>query len=71
MNTCKTCKYWNVSYNITDGVSDCDRPDCKPDPDKKKTFDIVASADDDSNLHVKLMTGEDFGCILYEPKHIN
>jgi len=68
MNTCKSCRYWSIRRNIVNGVSDCDRPDCKEDPDKMKTFEIVATADDDSNMNIILMTGADFGCILHEFK---
>ncbi len=67
MNTCKTCKFWNVSRTINNGVSDCDKVDCIV-KDKSQTFEIEATADDDSNMNVTLMTGENFGCILHEPK---
>ncbi len=67
MNTCKTCIYWNSSCAIKNGVSDCDMVDSVI-KDKSKTFEIIATADDDSNMNVKLMTGENFGCIHHEPK---
>ncbi len=67
INTCKTCICWNVSRSIKNGVSDCDMVDSVI-KDKSKTFEIIATADDDSNMNVKLMTGENFGCIHHEPK---
>jgi hypothetical protein len=66
MNTCNTCKYWSSRLNIVKNISDCDRPDCKA--DKNITFEIEATADDDSNMNVTLLTSGNFGCILHEPK---
>lgn len=67
MNTCKTCKYWSVSRKIVNNIADCDRPDCKA--HHQITFDIEATADDDSNMNVTLLTSGNFGCLLHEPKH--
>jgi hypothetical protein len=66
MNTCNTCRYWSVIRNIVNNISDCDRPDCIS--DKNMTFEIDATADDDSNMHVTLLTSGNFGCALHEPK---
>lgn len=69
MNTCNTCKYWSVRRKIVKNIADCDRPDCIE--DKNMTFDIEATADDDSNMNVVLRTSGDFGCLLHEPNHSN
>jgi len=66
MNTCNTCRYWSSRLKIVNNISDCDRPDCKP--HKDITFEINASADDDSNMNVTLLTSGNFGCILHKPK---
>lgn len=65
MNTCNTCKYWSCRLEIVKNISDCDMPDGK---NKNMTFEIDATADDDSNLNVTLLTSGNFGCILHEPK---
>jgi hypothetical protein len=69
MNTCKSCKYWSIRRNILNNISDCDRPDCKP--DKNITFEIEADAADDTNLSAILLTSGNFGCLLHEPKKPN
>jgi len=74
MNTCKSCKYWNVSRKIdANKMSDCDFPDTitadKYTKDGSGTgIEIEATADDDSNLCVTLLTGENFGCIHHTAK---
>jgi hypothetical protein len=35
---------------------------------KNMTFEIEATADDDSNMNITLLTSGNFGCILHEPK---
>jgi hypothetical protein len=68
MKTCETCKYWNISYNVVNNISDCDRVDCTS--DNAKSFKIDVFVHDDSGLDVVLMTGKDFGCIHYDKKII-
>lgn len=65
MNTCNTCKYWSANRNIVKNISDCDMPDGK---NKSITFEIEATADDDSNMNVTLLTSGNFGCALHETK---
>lgn len=71
MNTCNTCKYWNVHYNIMisglNSVSDCDK--VKRMPDKCMTFEIDATATDNSGLEYTLLTSGNFGCVLHELKN--
>jgi hypothetical protein len=64
--TCGTCKYWAVHYMIVLNVADCERPNCNA--DKNMTFDVEATADDDSNLNVVVKTSGNFGCLLHEPR---
>lgn len=74
MNTCKSCKYWNVSYKIdANKMSDCDFPDTitaeKFIKDGSGTgIKIEATAHDDSGLMVTFLTGENFGCIHHKQK---
>jgi hypothetical protein len=63
MNTCNTCQYWSSRLNIVKNIADCDMPD-----NKNITFEIDATADDNSNMNVTLLTSGNFGCILHEPK---
>lgn len=57
--TCRHCKYWGVEYF---GV--CDRTD---NTDHGTVFKLQATADDDQGLDAKLVTGPDFGCVLFAP----
>lgn len=68
MKTCETCKYWAVDYKIENDVADCDKVDSII-TDKSKTFEIEATASDDSGLATTLMTGRNFGCIHHEIKN--
>lgn len=64
--TCGTCKYWAAYHMIVLNVADCDRPNCNE--DKNMTFDVEATADDDSNMQVVVKTSGNFGCLLHEPR---
>lgn len=59
--TCGNCKYWG-----RDVKGACERVDFKTDPDKK--FEIEVKVADDYNLNTWLITGKDFGCVLFESK---
>lgn len=62
MNTCKTCRWWGV---VLEGC--CDFVNTIYGEKPSKRFEIVASADDDSNLQASLCTGPDFGCVHHHP----
>jgi len=62
MKTCKTCKHWGVDYD-----GDCDAVD-RTTKGPGLEFDIRATADDDSGLSARLITGENFGCVLHTVK---
>lgn len=67
MENCKTCKYWTAHKGKVTG--ECDKPDHfdgKSTNDKEFSYDIFVH--DDSGLTVTLVTGENFGCILHQPK---
>lgn len=64
MNTCETCIYWGRPKN---DVADCDMV-TNIVTDKTKTFEIEATASDDSGLQTTLMTGKNFGCIWHLAK---
>lgn len=68
MNTCNSCRYWSVRRNIIKNIADCDRPDCIANP--LMTFEIEATAADDTGLNVILLTSGNFGCLLHEPKKV-
>jgi len=73
MNTCKTCKYWALSFKPTkeNPVADCDLPDTITGEKLFKQgagMEINATAHDDSGLQAYLMTGENFGCIHHKEK---
>lgn len=58
---CKDCKFWGVSY---DGV--CDREgDLHTTKDPLRSFEVRASAADDTDLRAWLVTAPDFGCIQF------
>lgn len=61
-NTCKNCKFWGK-----DNKGVCDRTDRSNTPDNL-TFNVEATAWDDSGLESWLVTGRDFGCVLFEEK---
>ncbi len=71
MNTCKTCKFWGKPKKAgmlgLSNIADCDMVN-NIIPEVDKTFEIDASADDESNMNVALITGENFGCIHHEAK---
>ncbi len=73
MNTCKTCKFWSVNYNVKDGVADCEgitvgRP-------RRTNYNQIGTVGqawiemEGSDLHgvdAYTMTHEDFGCTLHQ-----
>lgn len=63
MKTCKECKYWWSSLDCYGNVAmTCDRDlDFGP-----TAAEVVATAADDTNMHVALVTGPDFGCVNFE-----
>ena len=63
MSTCSACKHWDKESGGA-----CDRTDILPDLSPEKKFEIDASAADDTNLMARLLTGPDFGCVLFEAK---
>jgi hypothetical protein len=68
-NTCKNCKFWREQSGFAGrgtGKMKCDHVDCQTEP--SKTFEIDATADDDHNLNADLITGPDFGCVLFQGK---
>jgi len=68
MENCSTCKYWQTSVkDVKTGLSNCDLPDTTL-PKGEPFMEIEASADDDSNMNVVLMTSANFGCIAHKPK---
>lgn len=71
MNRCKDCKYWGPWGHWPEPAKtqECAKVGndiLMPNPDSY--FEILASADDDSNLQATLRTGPEFGCIQFEPK---
>lgn len=72
MGNCKNCKHWQLkeigpyfgpktkaTYGACDGIDYGD----KPANDTQAA--IFADADDDSNLTAELITGPEFGCVLF------
>lgn len=66
MKNCKTCKYWNRDRTVQNGVSDCDMEGEFEKGDKAFFIDVFVH--DDSGMSVKLMTGENFGCVHHTEK---
>lgn len=61
---CKDCKFWkqqSIDSGICDRITHCNIP-------KNRSFEIDASADDDSNLQTELVTAPEFGCVNFEKK---
>lgn len=70
MNNCKTCKYWGKPQPGKP-FAVCDLPDTITGEKLHKAgvgMEINATADDDSNMQVEFLTGENFGCIQHNPK---
>ena len=63
MGHCENCRWWGVDY---EGV--CDLPDTVDKHKYSIVFDIMATALDDSGLEAQLITGPDFGCVLFAEK---
>ena len=64
MGTCKDCKYWGTYYERA-----CDRVgDMHTERTPDSSFEIEATALDDSGLEVQLLTGPDFGCVQFVQK---
>lgn len=70
MKTCKTCKFWrDTVYNAANKTADCGYIGIWPEPkDKTTSVEIVVDVHDDSGLNVKLVTGENFGCVHHQEK---
>jgi hypothetical protein len=65
MNRCKDCRWWLIH---TDIKGECDQITNSRANVGFGSFQIEASADDDSNLCAALITGPEFGCTQFEPK---
>ena len=65
MSNCKDCKFWKRLINH---MGECDMLDFE---DGNET-DIQCALDvfvhDDSGLYFTFMTGENFGCVSFQPK---
>ena len=80
MERCKNCKFWGDGSSDTNRLTkSCGKIDYVPkayrgdgasvkEITNLKKFELDAYAHDDSGLTVDVMTGEDFGCVLHEPK---
>lgn len=60
MEKCKHCKFWGKDF---EGV--CDRVNHSG---IEKIISIWSYASDDTGLETRLVTGPDFGCVLFEHK---
>lgn len=56
--TCKTCRWWNQGH--------CEFVDTIAASAASTRFEVEVEVADDSGLHVKLITGPDFGCVHHE-----
>lgn len=70
MNKCKNCKYWSSSVPNKNKivVGECDLPNTITGGKLAKQgegMDIVVDVCDDSGLTVRLITGENFGCVCW------
>lgn len=69
MNTCKVCKFWgNRSDDISLRLKSCDAPKIKYGygNDFSEIADNGALIEDDEGWG--MLTGPDFGCVLYETR---
>lgn len=63
---CDTCKHWS-RRNATSGT--CELIDTFPSTSNPATsIQVNAYADDDSNLHIAVVTGSEFYCAGYVDK---
>ena len=60
MVTCKNCKTWYIDWG---GVCDFTRYTQNKGPTK---LEVMAKANDDTDLNYRLETGPDFGCIHFK-----
>jgi hypothetical protein len=65
MGKCKDCQWWIKNR----GYSSCDKVNHDYN-DGDTAFEIEADADDDQGLEVELITGPEFGCVLFKGKDI-
>jgi hypothetical protein len=66
MGKCKNCKYWGKSY-LDPKRKSCYKL-CDDYQDESIEIDVEVYADDDQGLMCELITGPDFGCILFTSK---
>ena len=61
---CQQCAYWGRDF---EGA--CDKPDSidKRSQATGQQMAIYADAADDTDLEFRLMTGPEFGCVLFQP----
>lgn len=68
MNICKNCAFWEAHKNKLTGT--CDKVEINEHGDKNintdVSFYILFGVSDDSGLDMRLVTGANFGCLLYE-----
>lgn len=67
MNTCKDCIFWEA--HNTFGASRRGTCDATTFDFALDRMEVVATADDDSNLQANLVTGPHFGCTLFKPRN--
>ena len=66
---CKNCAFWtpNIYKQKNQIKGECDAVhSIMTDKNPEITFEIEATADDDSNLSAELITGCNFGCVHFK-----
>lgn len=67
MNNCKNCQWWDSDWTWKDGSAECLKEGRNREGSPAR-FEIDWSVSDDSGLQVRLVTGAEFGCVLFEEK---